>query len=411
MIDRNLHKKIHTLLDFFPAVIILGVRQCGKTTLAKMIRPEWAYFDLERFQDFEFISRDFEFFIKENPHSIIIDEAQQYPELFSHLRGVIDRDRKVKNRFILTGSSSLDLIKNVSQSLAGRVGVIELNTLKANEINSHPLPDFYKIFEKPLGSNSIEEIKKLKPTLSHNQVMDAFLMGGYPEPILENDQFFYATWMENYFQTYVQRDIRSLFPRLDLIKYQRFISMLSALSGTIINRSQTGRSLNISEKSIRDYLNIAQGSYIWRNISSYARDSRQSLTKMPRGNFQDSGLSHFLQRVTNREQLMNYSNVGSSFEAFIIEEIIRGIEATHCTNWNYSYYRTRNGAEIDLILQGPFGILPIEIKFGTRVKMQQIQTLKKFVKDNELPLGILINNGEQVQMIADKIIQLPAVYI
>ncbi|MCK5164597.1 MAG: AAA family ATPase, partial [Desulfobacula sp.] len=249
MIDRNLHKKLNTLLDFFPAVIILGVRQCGKTTLAKMIRPEWAYFDLERFQDFEFISRDFEFFIKENPHSIIIDEAQQYPELFSHLRGVIDRDRKVKNRFILTGSSSLDLIKNVSQSLAGRVGVIELNTLKANEINSHPLPDFYKIFEKPLGSNSIEEIKKLKPTLSHNQVMDAFLMGGYPEPILENDQFFYAAWMENYFQTYVQRDIRSLFPRLDLIKYQRFISMLSALSGTIINRSQTGRSLNISEKS------------------------------------------------------------------------------------------------------------------------------------------------------------------
>ena len=83
MIDRNLHKKINTLLDFFPAVIILGVRQCGKTTLAKMIRPEWAYFDLERFQDFEFISRDFEFFIKENPHSIIIDEAQQYPELFS----------------------------------------------------------------------------------------------------------------------------------------------------------------------------------------------------------------------------------------------------------------------------------------------------------------------------------------
>ena len=132
---------------------------------------------------------------------------------------------------------------------------------------------------------------------------------------------------------------------------------------------------------------------------------------MPRGNFQDSGLSHFLQRVNNREQLMNYSNVGASFEAFVTEEIIRGIEAVNCTNWNYSYYRTRNGAEIDLILQGPFGLLPIEIKFGTRVKMQQIQTLKRFVKENKLPLGILLNNGEQVQMIADKIIQLPAAYI
>ncbi len=411
MLDRNLYNKINTLLKIFPVVIILGVRQCGKTTLAQMIRPDWTYFDLERFQDFEFISRDFEFFIKENPHSIIIDEAQQYPELFSQMRGVIDRDRQVKNRFILTGSSSLDLIKNVSQSLAGRVGIIELNTLKANEINSHPLSDFYQIFEKPLGSNSIEEIKNLKPALNYDQVMNAFLKGGYPEPALKNDNFFYDIWMENYFQTYVQRDIRSLFPRLDLIKYQRFISMLSSLNGTIINRSQVGRSLNINEKSIRDYLDIAQDSYIWRNIPCHAKKNQQSLTKMPRGNFQDSGLSHFLQGVTNRKQLMNYANVGSSFEAFIIEELIRGVEATHCTNWNYSYYRTKNGAEIDLILQGPFGLLPVEIKFGTKIKMQQIYTLKKFVKDNQLPLGIVLNNGDHVRLIADKIIQLPATYI
>ena len=413
MIERNLHKKLNTLLNYFPAVIILGVRQCGKTTLARMLRQKWAYFDLERFQDLEFISRDFEFFIKENPHSIIIDEAQQYPELFSHLRGVIDRDRQTKNRFILTGSSSLDLIKNVSQSLAGRVGIIELNTLKTNEANSYLLPDFYKIFEKPIEANTIEEIKKLKPSLNHNQVMEAFLKGGYPEPVLaiEKDQFFYDTWMENYYKTYVQRDIRTLFPRLDLIKFQRFIAMLSALSGTIINRSQIGRSLNISEKSIRDYLDIAQGSYIWRNIPSYMNGNQKSLIKMPRGNFQDSGLSNFLQRITTREQLMNFSNVGSSFEAFIIEELIKGIEAVYCTNWDYSYYRTKNGAEIDLILQGSFGLLPIEIKFGTKIKLKQIQTLKKFVKENELPLGIVINNGDQIQLITDNIIQLPATYI
>jgi len=376
MICRNIKNKLNTLLDFFPVVIILGVRQCGKTTLARMLRPEWIYFDLERYQDYEFISRDFEFFIKENPHSIIIDEAQQYPELFSHLRGVIDRNRQQKNRFILTGSSSLDLIKNVSQSLAGRVGIVELSTLKTNEIYAHDLPEFYKIFENPLGPTSIEEIKKLKPLLSHDQVMNAFLKGGYPEPVLKNNQFFFDTWMDNYYQTYVQRDIRSLFPRLDLIKYQRFISMLSALSGTIINRSQVGRSLNISEKSIRDYLDIAQGSYIWRNIPSYAKDNLRSLVKMPRGNFRDSGLSHFLQRIGKKEQLLNYPNVGSSFEAFVVEEIIKGIEATHITNRTYSYYRAKNGAEIDLILQGPFRTLPIEIKFGSQVKARQIQTLK-----------------------------------
>lgn len=106
-------------MDFFPAVIILGVRQCGKTTLAKMLRPDWQFFDLERSRDFNFITDDFEFFIKEHPHSIIIDEAQKHPAIFQELRGVIDRDLRHRGRFLLTGSTSMELIKNVSETLAG----------------------------------------------------------------------------------------------------------------------------------------------------------------------------------------------------------------------------------------------------------------------------------------------------
>ncbi len=109
---RNIEKKVNELLGFFPVVIILGVRQCGKTTLARRLRPKWRYFDLERAKDFDFISRDFDFFVKEHPHSIVIDKAQRFPELFQELRSVIDRDRRRKNRFLLTGSSSLELIKN-----------------------------------------------------------------------------------------------------------------------------------------------------------------------------------------------------------------------------------------------------------------------------------------------------------
>jgi len=138
---RNIEKKLEELLSFFPVVIILGVRQCGKTTLSKMIRPSWHYFDLER-------SKDFEFFIREHPHLLIIDEAQRYPALFQELRSVIDRDRKQKNRFILTVSSSPNLLKNVSESLAGRVGLVELGTFKVNEIYSLALPEFYSIFNK-----------------------------------------------------------------------------------------------------------------------------------------------------------------------------------------------------------------------------------------------------------------------
>jgi len=408
---RNLGKKINELLIFFPVVIILGVRQCGKTTLAKMLRPNWHYFDLERSRDFDFVTRDFDFYIKEYPHSVIIDEAQRYPVLFQELRSVIDRDRKHKNRFLLTGSSSLDLIKNVSESLAGRVGLVELGTFKANETYTSGLPDFYKIFTRDLNSTTINFLKSLEPEMSHDQLMQAFLKGGYPEPVLEKDNRFYDVWMENYLQTYIQRDIRTLFPRLDLVKYQRFVSMLSALSGTIINRSQVGRSLDISEKAIRDYLQIAEGSYIWRNTPSYEKSTSKSVVKMPKGNIRDSGLANFIQGITKRKQLLNYPNVGAAFEAFISEEIIKGIQATEIVNWNHYYFRTRNGAEIDMILEGPFGTLPIEIKFGSAIKQRQIQTLKNFVYKNNLPLGIVINNSDDVQLVADRIIQLPGTCI
>ena len=410
-LKRNLETKINDLLVYFPVVIILGVRQCGKTTLAKMLRPDWHYFDLERSRDFDFVTRDFEFFIKEHPHSVIIDEAQRYPALFQELRSVVDRDRKHKNRYLLTGSSSLDLIKNVSESLAGRVGLVELGTFKANETYALGLPDFYNIFTKDLNNTTIDFLKSLEPEISHDQLMQAFLKGGYPEPVLEKDDRFYDIWMENYLQTYIQRDIRTLFPRLDLVKYQRFVSMLSALSGTIINRSQVGKSLDISEKAIRDYLQIAEGSYIWRNTPSYEKSTSKSVVKMPKGNIRDRGLANFIQGITKRKQLLNYPNVGAAFEAFISEEIIKGIQASEIINWNHYYFRTRNGAEIDMILEGPFGTLPIEIKFGSMIKQRQIQTLKSFVYKNDLPLGIVINNSDDVQLVADRIIQLPGTCI
>ncbi len=408
---RNLAHYINDLLRFFPVVIILGVRQCGKTTLSRMLRPGWEYFDLERGRDFEFVTGDFEFFIKEHPHSVIIDEAQRYPALFQELRSAVDRDRKRKNRFLLTGSSSPDLIKNVSESLAGRVGTVDLGTFKINEIHSLELSGFYQIFQKELDHETGEFLKKLKTEISHDQLMEAFLSGGYPEPVLEKDSRFHDVWMENYIQTYVQRDIRALFPKLDIVKFQRFVTMLSALSGTVINRSQVGRSLDVSEKAIRDYLQIAEGSYLWRNVPSYAKSKSKSVIKMPKGYIRDSGLTHHLQGITRREQLRNHPHVGAAFEAFVSEEIIKGVQATGVVNWSYYYFRTKNGAEVDLILEGLFGTLPIEIKFGSLVKQRQIAALKQFVYANDLPLGIVVNNSDEVRMVADRILQLPAIYV
>ena len=409
MLSRNSADKVNALLEVFPAVLILGVRQSGKTTLARQVRADWKYFDLENANDFDFISSDPDFFFKEYPGQIIIDEAQEFSGLFKHLRGVIDSDRDQKNRFILTGSSSPELIRHASESLAGRLGVVELGTLKMNELHQRPLPPFYQIFNHTLSLSTISILKKL--TVESGDVINDFLHGGYPEPVLANDHGYFQTWMQNYFQLYIDRDIRKLFPKLDALKYRRFVSTLSELSGTIINKAQLGRSLDTSEVTIRDYLEIADKTFVWRMIPSYEKSKSKSIVKMPKGILRDSGLIHFLANVDSREKLIRSPNVGQNFESFIIEEIIKGVHCTDATNWQYYYYRTKHGAEVDLILEGSFGLLPIEIKFGVVTQSRQLRSLKKFLVDNSLPLGIVINNSTEVKALSENIVQIPATLI
>ena len=174
-VRRNLFNKINNLLNLFPALVILGAKQIGKTYLSKQLRPDWKYFDLENQYDYERITSDLPFFFKENPQNLIIDEAQSYPELFKALRGVIDNKREEKGRFIITGFSSYELIEKSADSLADSVAVIELGTLKRNEIFSKKLSSFYSIFNKKLTGNDIDFIKSLKPVLSASETNQAFL--------------------------------------------------------------------------------------------------------------------------------------------------------------------------------------------------------------------------------------------
>ncbi len=405
-LKRNLEDRINRLLSIFPVVMLVGARQTGKTTLSRSVRPNWHYFDLENVADYDFINRDYDFFFHEYPRHIVFDETQESPGLFRRLRGVIDAHRQQTGRFILTGSSSPELLEQASDSLAGRIAIVEIGTLKMNEVQQRALPPFYQIFEQELNTESLNYLKALECSIE--DVIPFFLRGGYPEPVLTSDDYAYNAWMENYYRTYVNRDIKKLFPRLDAIRYRRFVAMLSSLSGTIINKAQLGRSVDVSEVTIRDYLEIADKTFFWRTIPSYETSKSKSTVKMPKGIVRDSGINHYLTGINNREKLLRAPQVGQNFESFVTEEIIKGIQATTVTRWDYFYYRTKNGAEVDLILEGSFGILPIEVKFGHQTARRQLTSLQQFVQQHELPFGILINNSQQVRMLSEKIIQIPA---
>ncbi|MBP9726619.1 MAG: ATP-binding protein [Gammaproteobacteria bacterium] len=407
---RNLYEKALKLLTYFPVVVILGARQTGKTTLSKQLRPDWDYFDLENIGTYSQISQDPELFFKQYGRHIILDEAQMLPDIFRTLRGVIDNAREEKGRFIITGSSSPELLSHISESLAGRVAIVELGTFKTNERFELGLSPFYTIFQQTLERDALN-FKEKTALLTLDQVHTHWVYGGYPEPILNNSKDFYLLWMENYYKTYLSRDIGALFPKLNTINYQRFLMMLAKLSSTIINKSELARSIEVSEKSIRQYIHIAEHTFLWRSLPSYERDIQKAIVKMPKGYVRDSGLLHYLLNIDNAKQLYANPVVGHSFEAFVIDEIIKGIEASPLTNWHANYYRTRAGAEVDLILQGSFGVLPIEIKYGVYTPIKQLRSLETFVKEQQLPFGLLINQSDRPMWLSESVYQLPVTYL
>ena len=403
---RNIEKRIRKLLAWFPVVVIVGARQVGKTTLARVVGREWRYLDLENPADFDRLSADPLFFFSQFPRQLVIDEAQAWPELFAVLRGVIDQRREEKGRFLLTGSSSPALLTQIAESLAGRVAVVELGPLKANEYYRQPRSSFYSLFSGALERQSLDRLEGAPPH-TVEQMQTLWLDGGYPEPLLHDDRSFRAEWMAQYRDTYLYRDIARLFPRLNRLAYRRFLTLLGQLSGTIVNRRDLARSIEVSEKTVREYLEIAEGTFLWRSLPSFERDLRKSVVKMPKGYLRDSGLRHHILRIADLEMLYGHPVVGTSFESFVIEELLRGLESLDACNWQASYYRTRNGAEIDLILEGDFGLLPVEIKYGAHTPIKTLRTLGRFVRERGLPFGLLINQSDEALWLSEEVFQVP----
>lgn len=406
-VKRNVYDKCLNLLRQFPVLAIVGARQSGRTFLSKQLKPGWKYVDMEDPETYEMISSDPKFYLSKYSKDLIIDEAQLSSKLFNVLRGVIDKDRKQNGRFIITGSSGPELLTNISESLAGRVAVVELNTFKFNELKKRPLSPFFGLFE----NEDPETLTRTKNEIDCFEILKFWFHGGYPDVALADSYAKAEVWFDNYIRNYINRDVKKLFPGLNSEKFQRFLLMLFKLSGTIVNKRELAQIIEVSEPTIKDYIGIAHGTFIWRNLPSFEHNIKKEVIKMPKGHLRDSGLLHHAMKFSSLDDLDQHPIVGRSFESFVIEEILKGIEATTATSWSYHYYRTRNRAEIDLVLHGKFGIIPIEIKYGVTTSQKSLVTLKKFVLEHNLKYGILVNNSATVEWIAPGILQVPVGFL
>jgi len=412
---RHIATKTDLLLGMFPAVVIIGSRQCGKSTLVKQLRPDWKYYDLESPDDFQLISSDPVAFFALNPGNVIIDEAQQYPQIFQILRGVIDADRKNKGRFLLTGSSSPDIVRGITESLAGRIATIEMSPFKQGELFEKPPSALYNLITE--GVRSAKEFTQLETSLNLQQSTLLWFKGGYPEPLIEvqteaeNNEIYYKQWVENYISDYINRDIRRLFPRLNIFNFRRFLGLLAQYSGHQLNMSDMARALEIGVSTVKDYLDIIHQTFLWRNLAPFTRNRLKKVQKSNKGFFRDQGILHHLLKIKDRDQLLLHPVAGFSFESFVTEEIIRGLQSTMVTSLDYSYYRTVDKSEVDLIIEGEFGICPIEIKMNSTIKQQSLRAIETFIEDTRCQYGIVINRGKRIELLSSQIIQIPVNYI
>ncbi len=323
MIKRELHHQLVHLINHYPAVVLLGPRQVGKTTLAQDIGDvrDALYLDLEMEMDREKLS-DPELYLEEHENKLVIlDEVQRVPELFQSLRGLIDRGRRRgirSGRFLLLGSASLDLLKQSGETMAGRVAITELAPFNALELDGE----------------------------QHDRL---WVRGGFPDSFLAENETLSLQWRRNFIRTYLERDIPQLGPRIPAEALRRFWTMLAHNQGTLMNASALARGLGVTGKTVTGYLDLLVDLLLVRRLHPWHRNVGKRLVKSPKVYIRDSGVLHALLGLEHKESLLGHPVVGGSWEGYVIENLLSvapdGTEA--------GFYRTSAGAEIDLILTLP----------------------------------------------------------
>jgi predicted AAA+ superfamily ATPase len=348
-----------------PVVVLLGPRQVGKTTLAlefvKSIRKKTAYLDLELDADQAKLS-DPEAYLRRFPNTLlIIDEVQRQPEIFRLLRGLVDARKRAGEKtgqFLLLGSASRDLIQHSSETLAGRVRFLELGPLSVLEMSQ----------TDPLGFN----FEKL------------WFRGGFPESYLADTDDESWEWRSDFISSYVERDIPLMGPQVSAVTMRRLWSMLAHHHAQQVNLSQLGKSLGVNYKTVKNYIDTLTDFYMVRQIQPWAGTTKKRLVKAPKIYLRDTGLMHRLLNIADFETLLGHPSIGSSWEGFIVENIINHLS----DKWRYSYYRTSAQAEVDLVLEGPRQeVWAIEIKRsiaphvrkGFHLASQDVHATKRFV--------------------------------
>lgn len=365
MISREFHhKKIKERLRTNSVVGILGPRQSGKSTLAKSFKHE-LYFDLERPSDLAALEAPEQAF-KNVKGLIIIDEIQRRPDLFPFLRYFVDNNKDV--RFLVLGSSSRLLIRQASDSLAGRISYYTLTGFSLPEVKS-------------------SEQDKL------------WIRGGFPKSFLARSEQVSYQWRQDYTKTFLEQDIPQLGIQIPSQTLRRFWMMLTHYNGGIINYSEIGKNFGSSDTTIKKYIDILSGTFMVEVVQPWFANISKRQVKSPKFYFLDTGVFHFLLNVRNKKDLLSHPKLGSSWESFVLHNIRYYYEG------EIFFWGTQASAEIDFLIQTKKGMIGIEVKFNDAPKITP--SMRMALKDLKLTKIYIIYPGDKKYKLSDEIEVLP----
>ena len=402
-IKRNVEEVIKKEEKLFKAILVTGARQVGKTTMLKNLKPDINYITLDDMLLNQSAQEDPELFLKSNKPPIIIDEVQYAPDLFRYIKIAVDNSEE-KARFYLTGSQQFHLMKNISESLAGRIGIVNLLGLSLREIKELN-------FNKPFipTNEYIEERKKYEMNISYDEIWEIIHKGSMPALYQEesDSELYYSM----YVNTYIERDVRNLTQVGDTLSFLKFMTSLASRIGQLLNLNSVANEVGISLPTAQRWLSILISSNIVYLLEPYYNNIIKRAVKTPKIYFLDTGLAAYLTKWKNKEVLEAGTMAGNFFENFVIIEIIKSYYNVGELRPPVYFYRDKEKREIDLIIEQNGELYPVEIKKSARPTKEMIENFKVLEKVGKVGQGAVICMYEKIQELDEKNKVIPYRYL
>ena len=402
---RSIEQVINEYKEQFPILLLTGPRQVGKSTLFKeLFREEYKYFSLDDPILKEQIVNDPRLFLKNNPEKLIIDEIQYAPSIFPYLKMKVDENRE-DGMYLMTGSQAFVLMKNVSETLAGRVGILELQGISLRE-------QFDVEFNKPFIPNE-EYISEREKNITEYTNLWQRIHRGYMPELVFNDKKKWEFFYSSYVQTYIERDVRDLITISDESKFLKFMISLASRSGELLNYGAVANEVGVSNETVKRWVSVLRTSRIIYLMEPYFNNHLKRVIKTPKIYFMDVGLLAYLTKWPTPETLANGAKAGNIFETFVISEIVKSYLNAGIINPPLYFYRDKDKKEIDLIIEEAEKIYPIEIKMSASPDKEMAKNFSvlKGKIDKEIGTGVIICQYDNKFYLSDDILVLPIEYI